>query len=209
MADVKEPEAKTPTPKDKPAEATAKKSSNNKVLFVVLGLAVFFIIIVPAILFFVVFGVLKDKFGNQDKANKTISSLVESASGGNVKVDANGKEITVKGKDGTEISSAQRLPTDWPAAVFIYSPYTVSGSYKTTSDGKTSWTVATTTTDSYDKVKSEIASKYAGWTKSSEYEASGTTVAAYDNDMYSVVLTVSQPSANESKTTVAYSVTQK
>jgi hypothetical protein len=93
--------------------------------------------------------------------------------------------------------------------VFIYSPYTVTGSYKTTTDGKTSWTVATTTTDTYDKVKAEIASKYSGWTKSSEYEASGTTVAAYDNGTYSVVLTVSQPSSSESKTTVAYSVTQK
>lgn len=205
-ADAKEqkPEhPKTDIPQSK------KTTKNNKTIIVIIGLVAFFFFVVPVILFFVVFGVIKSKFGDQAKTTKTISGLVESASGGQVSVDSNGKDITVKAKDGTEVSSSSKLPTDWPAIVVIYSPSTIAGSYKATQDGKPSWTVATTTTDTYDKVKADIASKYSSWTKTSEYESSGVLITNYDKDNYSVVITATQPTGSDTKVSINYSVTQK
>ena len=208
MADAVEP--KEQKPEKAPANLNAKPQTakgSNKTLFIIIGVIAFFVIVLPMILFFVVFGVIKNK------VNKDLNSgIVSTASGGKVQVSSNGKEVTVKGADGSEMSSSQKLPADWPTAVVIYTPNTIVGSYKATQDGKPSWTLATTTPDTYDKVKADIASKYAGWAKSSEYEASGALISVYDKDTYSVVITITQPTKNDgsdNKVAVNYSVTTK
>lgn len=212
MAEQTEPKDQTPTTKpesNKPApQDAAKKAKNNKNLIIIGGILVFVLFILPMLFFFIVFGVVKNKV-NDVATEKTVTGLIEGATGGQVKVDANGKEITVKGKDGTEFSSSQKLPTDWPSSVPIYSPYTITGSFKASDNGKTGWNLATETSDSYDKAKTGLASLYSGWTKQSEYESNGTTLTAYENTTYNVMVSISQPDSSTKKVTINYTVTQK
>lgn len=201
MAEANNTEEQTPKPAENtPANKPVKKNTDNKTLFIIIGAIVIAIIIAGIGLNYV----------RQKAANKTASGIISAVTGGKVSVDSNGKDVTVKTADGSTYSSSQKLPSDWPASVPLYTPYEVTGSYKATTDGKTGWHLATTTTDSYDKVMSELPKKYSGWTSNSSYEANGTALYSYENDNYTVIVSVAQPdSSSNNKVTVSYTVTQK
>jgi hypothetical protein len=201
MAEVQNTEEQTPKVPETPTKTAPKKGTSNKTLFIIIGVVAVGALIVAAI------GL---NFAKNKLADKTASGIISTATGGKVSVDSNGKEVTVKTADGSTYSSSQKLPTDWPSSVPIYSPYTITGSYKATNDGKTAWHLATTTTDSYDKVTSSMASKYSGWTNNSSYEANGSALYSYENGTYTVIVSVAQPdSSSNNQVVVSYTVSQK
>ncbi len=180
---------------------TGSKKTNNKTLLIVISIAGLLILILAGV------GI---NFVKNKVADTTAAGIITTATGGKVAVNSNGKEVTVKTSDGSTYSSSQKLPTDWPSSVPLYSPYTVTGSYKASSEGKTTWHLATTTSDSYDKVIASLPSKYSGWTSNSSYEANGTSLYSYDNTTYTVILSVAQPdSSSNNQVVVSYTVSQK
>lgn len=208
MAEDKLPNEQTPkteTIKTTP-KAAAKKSTSNKLVFIIIGAVIVIFIILPAILFWVA----KATIFNEKNTTSGISSLVDKATNGNVKIDSSKGEVTVKGANGTEVSTKQQLPDNFPKDVPLYTPYEVSGSYRSSDAGKSNWSVVTTTGDSYDKAKAGVATLYESWQKSADYEVSGTMMSSYENSLYSVTVSIAQPSSGENnKTTITYLVAQK
>ncbi|MFO0882329.1 MAG: hypothetical protein U0491_02665 [Candidatus Saccharimonadales bacterium] len=201
MAEVQNTEEQTPKTPEQTTKTTPKKSTSNKTLFIIIG------VVGVAVLLLAGFGLSMAK---NKLADKTASGIISTATGGKVSVDSNGKDVTVKTADGSTYSSSQKLPTDWPSSVPLYTPYSVTGSYKASNDGKTAWHLATSTSDSYDKVVAEIPKLYSGWTSNSSYESNGAALFSYDNSTYGVILSVAKPdSSSNNKVTVSYTVSQK
>jgi len=206
MAEVKNTEEQTPKPTEKAASsAQTKKGVSNKNLLIIVGIVGVGIIVFAAVGLNYVRNKITDK-----AATTTASGIIGAVTGGKVSVDSSGKDVTIKTADGSTYSSSQKLPTDWPTSVPLYSPYTVTGSYKASTDGKTAWHLATTTTDSYSKVTTDLPKQYSGWTNGSSYEANGGALYSYENDTYNVIVSVAQPdSTSNNQVVVSYTVTQK
>lgn len=206
MAEANNTEEQTPKPaKNTPENKPTKKSTSNKSLLIIVG------VVGIGVLIFAAVGVnfIKNKITDK-AASSTASGIIGAVTGGKVSVDSNGKDVTVKTADGSTYSASQKLPSDWPSSVPLYSPYTVTGSYKASTDGKTAWHLATTTTDSYSKVTTDLPKQYSGWTNGSSYEANGSALYSYENDAYNVIVSVAQPdSTSNNQVVVSYTVTQK
>ena len=149
-------------------------------------------------------------YAGKKVADTIVEKGIENASGGQVKVDANGGEVTVKGQDGSTVQwGSNKLPDGWPSDVTIYSGSTIqySGSSNPAS-GKSGAAVIFQTSDPADKVvdfyKTDLAAK--GWKIEGTYQ-SGTTdmIGASKNDRYLSI----GISANDSMTAVTIGVETK
>ena len=198
--------ADTVSPDNKGTKSAGKKS-NTKSVFVI-GLVV--LVVVGIIGYVSLFNALGRRSLSEATSGSIFDKFISSATNGNVDIDSSKGEITIKGPEGSEFTSKKSLPSDWPNSIMIVSPYEIVGSSKITNDGKTSWTVITTTTSSAATVKDDITNKYAGWTLESDNEYNGIVLRSYTNGTYklNVIITPAGEDSDASKTTVTYTVTQ-
>jgi len=181
--------------------APAKKS--NKKLFIILGVVVFFLFILPGILFAVFVGYVANRGGE-----KIVEDIAKTQG---VDVDLNTKDgnVSIKDKDGNEYSTktGTDLPEDFPKdALALYSnKYTNTSRIKVGEN--TSWTVAIETSDSpatiTPKVKEQLAA--SSWTIQTESNSSDYNMIIAKKSPYSAVINYSQ---TDGKTTLTYTIAQ-
>ena len=199
-------------PSTTPAQPAAQKASteqpepvkkSNKKLFIVLGVVVFFLFILPGILFAVFVGYVANRGGEN-----IVEDLAKSQG---VDVDLNTKDgnVSIKDKDGNEYSSTTGtdLPDDFPKeALALYSnKYTNTSRIKVGEN--TSWTVVIETKDSpavvSPKVKEQLAA--GSWAIQSESNSSDYNMIIAKKEPYSAVVNYSQA---DGKTSITYTLSQ-
>jgi hypothetical protein len=132
---------------------------------------------------------------------------VETATG--VSVDNSGDSTTIKGSDGTEITTNNnegKLADGFPANIPVYKG-TIVDSGSLTVNGASTWTASIETADSVDDIKAFYKDGLAaeGWTVTSEIDqndTSGGRLVAYQAENGNSTLTVSI-SLLDGKTTIA------
>ena len=198
---VSTPEQSAARPTNAGQPAPAKKS--NKKLFIILGVVVFFLFILPGILFAVFVGYVANRGGE-----KIVEDIAKSQ-GVDVDLDAKDGNVSIKDKDGNEYSTktGTDLPEDFPKeALALYSnKYTNTSRIKVGEN--TSWTVVIGTSDSpatiTPKVKEQLAA--GSWAIQSESNSSDYNMIIAKKDPYSAVINYSQ---TDGKTTLTYTLSQ-
>ena len=198
---VSAPEKSAAQPANTAQPAPAKKS--NKKLFIILGVVVFFLFILPGILFAVFVGYIANRGG------ENIVEDIAKSQGVDVDLDTKDGNISIKDKDGNEYSTktGTDLPEDFPKeALALYSnKYTNTSRIKVGEN--TSWTVAIETNDSPASITSKVKEQLAAgsWAIQSESNSSDYNMIIAKKDPYSAVINYSQ---TDGKTTLTYTLSQ-
>lgn len=136
-----------------------------------------------------------------------VKNLFESATGVKVETKADGS-ATITSKDGSgSFSTEQKLSSDFPKDVPLYSGQKIISSSKVKTDNGSSWTVSAEVSGSASAAASKTKSLYegAGWTTDSESEVNGAYWQYYKKGQLEVNLYVSEM---DGKTNVTYSVNE-
>lgn len=102
---------------------------------------------------------------------KTVTEkVIESQTGGKVKLNSKKGSVEIEGKDGNKVKIGEnKLPSDFPKDAPVYKPSTIKGSISSTSQGKKASVVTVSTDDDLDTVvafyKKELTGN--GWTEMS------------------------------------------
>lgn len=181
-----------------------KSGGNNKTLIIVL-IVVFVVFILPGI---VLAGSLW-WWGRGNNANKLAESIIESSTGGNVDINSSDGDFTVKSSDGSyELSSNGDLPDNFPDGVPLYGDQDITGSYRSSDESLSSWSVTAETGDSVTKVGDFFDDEFSSWENQGEYSSSGTTTTVYNKGSLTVTITVGESGADASKTSISYLVSE-
>lgn len=145
-------------------------------------------------------------------ANKLFSKsaaerVIESATGGNAKVDPKTGEVTVKTDQGTWSSSGE-LPKDFPSDVPVYHGAKVQGSVAAAQQQGGGQYVGLESTDSTDDVVNwyKAAVVTEGWKVTSNIMANGNLLLGATKDTRELAVTVS---SQDGKVAIGLVVTQK
>lgn len=186
-----------------------EKKKSNKTLWIVLGVVLFFFVVMPAL----AFGAFALWFRNKG-AESVTESLIESAAGGNVDIDTKDGGFSVEGDNGEEFSFGgdQELPSDFPKDVAQYldeKKVTFVLTNKDDADKRT-WSVSTTVSKSFEDTKAHFESKIAKpeYTETSTYSVGGSTTYYGKKGTTNVTITVSKPT-DEGDTNVTYIVAEE
>lgn len=205
------PESTPQTPTPAPAAAVPAKKSN-KTLWIVLGIVLFFVVIVPGLLFAAA-ALWVNNNGSEKLTENVIESALEKSTGSKVDIDTKDGNVSVKSSDGDNTVSYgndQKLPSDFPKDITHYidgGDITFVISNKD-ADQKKSWSVTTKIDKSYDDTKAYFESKIA----QPEYESTstysfGNSVNYYGSKSgYSVSVNITK---GEDATSVSYLVSEK
>jgi cytoskeletal protein RodZ len=208
MADSKSVEPKTETVPVPP------KKSSNKTLWIVLGVVLFFVVIVPVILFAAAAIWFRNNASEQG-AEKLVEGIVEQTTGSNVDINSADGSFSVESEDGSSSFSAgsdQKLPDDFPKEEVPYlGEEKVTFVLTSTNEGKKTWSVTTTVSDTYEDAKAffEKAIAEPDYQDVSAYGFSDSQTYYGADANYSVNVTVSKPTSGEDGTNVTYIITQK
>lgn len=146
--------AATPLASETPGVVVPPKKKSNKVLWIVLGLAAFFFILIPGIV--ITAGALWLNNNASDKlAENAVAGLVERASGGQVDLNASDGSLSID-SGGTSFSTGdnQKLPDDFPKNDIPYlKENKVTFVLTSTSNNKKSWSVATSVGETFEEAK--------------------------------------------------------
>lgn len=202
MSQVSEEKNSTDKANKKNEVITPEKKSNKK-LFIIIGVVVFFIFILPGILLTVVFGYVAHRGGD-----KIVEDIAKSKG---VDLDVNSKDgnVSFKDKDGNEYSSktSKKLPDDFPKnEITLY-----SDNYTNTSRIKVgesiSWSVVMETDDSPEmitqKVKDQLVAK--SWEIQSESNSNDYNMIIAKKNPYSAIINYRQDGA---KTILTYTISK-
>jgi hypothetical protein len=175
------------------------KHSNNKVLIIVLIVVgvLTFLGIAGAVLLGTVFRSAGEK-------------LAEEATNTNITTNKDGT-ATYESKDGdTSVSTEQKLPTDFPTNIPLYSDQKITGSSKQKTASGNYWQVTSETSDAITKVVSNVKEAYskAPWETEAEVEINGSSTLSYAKTGYKVTVIISENSDMD-MTSLIYSVTQE
>jgi len=129
---------------------------------------------------------------------------IESATNGQVEVDSNGDNVTVKTDQGTW-STSDKLPADFPTDVPLYPGAELQGSLASApSDGSGGHYVGLESTDAIATVvawyKKEIVAK--GWKIITDANISGSTILSAEKDTRMLSVTISEESGKVSMSIV-------
>ncbi len=212
MAEKASKSAKQTAPAEKPtAAAAAPAKKSNKALWIVIGLIVFFVVVVP-ILLLTAGAIWFKNVGERKLAENTVEGIVERASGGDVDIDTKDGSVSVKTEDGDgsfSIGGNQKLPDDFPKNEIPYlKEESVSSTLSSTSEGKKSWWVTTQVNNSYDEAKGYFESNIAepAYSDITNYSFGESTTFNATGSDYELSVTVS---SNDGKTSVSYVVREK
>lgn len=171
------------------------------------------VIIIVAIAILVGLSLL-GKYLYQKIAEKAAGTFLSKVTGQNVDIGSNGKDITVKTKEGDlKINSGGSLPDSFPKDFPVYPGTTLTGSFSAsgTGDDKDSkgTSIVWETGDDAAKVgafyKTELPK--AGYTILSDYSQDDATTLTFENDSVSGFIGVG--TGNEGKTTISVTVGTK
>lgn len=181
-----------------------KSGGNNKTLVIVL-IVVFVVFILPG---FVLAGSLW-WWGRGNNASKLAESIIENSTGNKVDVDSESGDYTIKSGDGTyELTSSGELPDNFPSDVPLYDDQDITGSYRSSSEGVSSWSVTAETEDSVAKVGDFFDDEFSSWDNQGEFSASGTTTTVYKKGNLSATVSVGESSQGGGKTSISYLVSE-
>lgn len=142
-------------------------------------------------------------------ADNIAESLVESATGGDVDINSDDGDFSVKSGDGSyEISSSADLPDNFPDGVPLYDDQDITGSYRSSGEDVSSWSITAETKDSVSRVGDFFDEEFASWENQGEYSASGTTTTIYKKGDLSATVSVGKSSTDDSKTSISYLVSE-
>lgn len=166
------------------------------------------VVIVIVIVVLVVLGILSGIAGSVGRmfGTKIAEKSIESASGGQAKVNISGKDVTVQTKEGT-YSSGTTLPSDWPQDVPVYAGAKVEYSGSSNGkDGRNGYAAVLTSADPSDKVvefyKKELAAK--GWVVTGTQQASGISVITAEKGVQKVGVSLASEN-NQTRITIGVS----
>ena len=118
--------------------------------------------------------------------------VIEAATGGKAQVNTDNGEVTVKTDQGT-YSTSDKIPSDFPSDVPVYSGAKVQSSVATSQQQGSGHYLALETTDSLDKVsawyKSQVVDK--GWKIESDATIQGTLILGATKDTRQLSVSVS------------------
>lgn len=206
MKPTNEEQASTPeqsTTQPVNAEQSTPTKKSNKKLFIIIGVVVFFLFILPGILFAIFVGYVANRGGE-----KIVEDIAKSQG---VDVDLNTKDgnVSIKDKDGNEYSTktGTDLPEDFPKeALALYSnKYTNTSRIKVGEN--TSWTVVIETKDSPATITAKVKEQLAAgaWEVQSESNSSEYNMIIAKKTPYSAVINYGQ---TDGKTTLTYTLSQ-
>lgn len=178
--------------KSKSSNKVVASKSSNKVLTIVL-------VVVAA---FVVLGIIGTVF-----AGAIIKNIFESVTGSKVETSMDGStKFTVKNNEGS-LSVEQKLSSDFPKNVPLYSGQKILSSAKVKNENGVSWTVSAEISDSPSAAATKLKSLYESddWSLDSESEISGAYWLYYKKDKLEVNLYVAEA---ESRTNLTYTVNE-
>lgn len=178
---------------NKHSEKVVESKSSNKTLAIVLS-------VVGALAVLGLLGTLL--------AGAVVKNIFESATGTKLETNADGT-ATITSKDGSgSFSTEQKLPTDFPSTVPLYSGQKIISNSKVKNESDTSWTVsAEISNDGPSAAAAKAKSLYEGkgWSLDSESETSGAFWLYFKKDKLEVNLYLS---AVEGKTNLTYAVSE-
>lgn len=123
--------------------------------------------------------------------NRIVEKAIENATGGKVKVDGNGNDVTVKTEQGTW-STSDKLPAGFPTDVPVYPNAKVQGSVASAGQDGSGNYVGLQTTDALADViawyKKEIVAK--GWTVTTDAMVNGSLMMSATKDSRALSATV-------------------
>lgn len=207
MADKKKvtESSKTPVSDHAGVEVPPKKTGGNNKTLVIVLVVVFVVFILPG---FILAGSLW-WWGRGNNASNLAESIIESSTGGKVDVDSESGEYTVKSEDGTyELSSSADLPENFPDEIPLYDDQDITGSYRSSSDNISSWSITAETEDSVNRVGDFFDEEFESWDNQGEYSSNGTTTTIYKKGNLSATITVGEKSGNADTTSISYLVTE-
>jgi len=202
MADKKASETSkaSKAEQDSVAVPPRKSGGNNKTLVIVLIL-VFVVFVLPG---FVIAGSFW-WWGRGNNASKLTESIIENATGGKVDVDSKSGDYTVKSSDGTyELTSSGKLPENFPDEVPLYGDQDITGSYRSSNDNASSWSVVAETKDSVSRVDDFFDEEFSSWDNQGEYASNDTTTTIYKKGNLSVTVSVGPKTNDAGKTSISY-----
>lgn len=193
MAETKKPVPTTNEDVEKnKAVANGASKISNKVLVIVLA-------VVGAL---VVLGLLGSLV-----AGSVLKGIFESLTGTKVETSLDGStKFTVKDGDNS-LSVEQKLSSDFPKSVPLYSGQKIISSSKLTNESNASWTVSAELQDGPSAAATKLKSLYEeqGWALDNKSEISGATWLYYKKDQLEVNLYLSEA---EGKTNLTYAVNE-
>lgn len=202
MADEK------PTASSSGGAVVPEKKKSNKVLWIVLGLVLFFFVIVPGL----IFGGLALFLSSDKGTEKLTESIIEGATGNNVDVDTEKGSVSVKNDEGDSVNfgSGQELPSDFPKEEIPYIKEDEVTFVLTNSDenGSKSWSVSTTVSESLENALKffEDKIKAPDYSSTASYGFGTSKTFTGKSATYDVSVTVSKP--DDGKTTITYVVSE-
>ncbi|MEN8119663.1 MAG: hypothetical protein ABFS35_04930 [Bacteroidota bacterium] len=173
----------------------------------------FNLIILTGIFFFALSACGSGK-SDEEKAEDMAENILETMTGGDVDIDVDkdGKngEITIKGKDGEEVtfsSNENELPDDFPSDVYVIDGEKQGVGNMTSNDGQVV-TFGVKSDEDFSDVKETILKemKSNGWENTMTMGAGEESMQMYTKDEKSATITLSK---EDDKTVVAYMVTYK
>lgn len=140
------------------APQTPKKSSNKTLVIV---LTIVGVLVVLGIVGSIMAGLFAKKV-----AEKGAESILSKATNGAVDIDTKNNSVTISTGDGTTTIGSQKLPSDFPSDIPVYTDATVLGSVTGTSQDAGGVFVSLNTSDSLTDVKAFYESELPknGWT---------------------------------------------
>lgn len=216
--DKKDAPVVTPTPvvEATPVQSASipVKKKSNKTLWIILGLLLFFFVIVPGIL--LTAGAFWLKNASTDKlAENAIEGIVEKASGGQVDIDSSNGSFSVESENGDSsfsVGDDQKLPSDFPKDSIPYiKEKAVTFVLTSTNEGKKNWSVTTSVDKTFEATKAFFEDRI----KSPDYEdvssyGFGDTQTYFGKKLpYSVSVTITQGSDSDNEVSVTYFVIEE
>jgi len=162
------------------------------------------IVVIVVLLVLSVGGWLVSRYVFGRIAETATEGIIGGITGSDVDIDKNGNTASVSSDDGSfSMSSNSEWPADMPAEIPRFTAGTVDGSAKSTSDGKSGWSISFTkvAVGGYDSYRQTLLS--GGWTESSTV-TSDSKMSTMENDQYYLIFTV-----NETESTGSLVITSK
>jgi len=191
--------AATPLASETPGAVVPPKKKSNKALWIIIGLVVFFFVIVPGIVF-TAGAVWLNNNASDKLAENAVEGIVGRATGGQVDLDTKDGSFSVQNESGDSTFSVgddQKLPDDFPKNNIPYlKEKKVTFVFTTSNENKKSWSVSTTVSETFEEAKTFFADKIKApdYTDISSYGFGESQTYYGVKAPYGVSVTVSQSS---------------
>lgn len=160
-----------------PQESTS--TTNNK-LVLVIGLVVVVLLLLAGVGY----------YANKFLAEEAAETAIETATGGQAEVDADGNKVSVEANDQKLTIGQNEVPESFPADLSIYNGSTVAATTESDDGISVQLTTNDSVTSVYDFYKKNLADN--GWTETSDSTAGQSRSLSAEKAGKTVLITISQ-----------------